>query len=97
VVEQMTHRARIVRAACPHTPIDTDGWSLPGQADLRAYARAAPELGVPALYYAEAMDLEPGGIAAETWLNIADAWAVYRDRWELAMPGPRIDPRGTDG
>lgn len=96
VVEQMTHRARIVRAACPGTPIDTDGWCLPGQADLRAYARGAARLGVPALYYAEAMDLEPGPIADGTWAQVAEAWAAYRDRWDLPVPRPTIDARGTD-
>ncbi len=55
----MTYRADVVRAVRPETAIDTDGWCLPVQADLAAYAVAAPALGVPALYYAEGMDLDP--------------------------------------
>jgi hypothetical protein len=87
VVEQMSYRAAVVRAACPEVPVDTDGWCLPGQRDLAAYAAAGPDLGVPALYYAGRMDLEPGRFAESTWSAVAAAWAEHRARLGLAEPG----------
>jgi hypothetical protein len=87
VVEEMTYRARVVRAACPEMPVDTDGWCLPGQRDLAAYAAASPDLGVPALYYAGRMDLEPGVFTESTWSAVAEAWAEHRARLGLAEPG----------
>ncbi|MGR6318301.1 hypothetical protein Q2K19_01305 [Micromonospora soli] len=86
VVEQMTYRGRVVRAACPEMPVDTDGWCLPGQQDLVAYAAAAPALGVPALYYADRMDLERGPVVEATWSAIAAAWAAYRRAKGLVLP-----------
>jgi hypothetical protein len=88
VVEQMTYRARVVRAACPELPLDTDGWCLPGQRDLAAYATAAPALGVPALYYAGRMDREPGTFTENTWSAVAAAWADHRARLGLGEPRP---------
>jgi hypothetical protein len=87
VVDQMTYRADVVRAACPEMPVDTDGWCLPGQRDLASYAAASLDLGVPALYYAGRMDLEPGTFAQSTWSAVAAAWAEHRARLGLAEPG----------
>jgi hypothetical protein len=94
VVDQMSYRARVVHAACPELPVDTDGWCLPGRHDLRTYAAAAPALGVPALYYADGMDLEPEPIDRETWSAVAAAWAAYRAEHGLETPRhrPPSDP-----
>src|SRR5699024_4850024 len=56
VVEQVRTRARIARAALPEHPLDTDQWPMPDLQEWREYTRAQPELGVPALYYAESID-----------------------------------------
>ncbi|HEY0539196.1 MAG TPA: hypothetical protein VGD53_12535 [Actinoallomurus sp.] len=87
VVEQMTYRADVVRAACPEMPVDTDGWRLPGQQHLAAYARAAPDLGVPALYYAGRMDLGTDLIDETTWSVLAASWRAYRVT--KGLPEPR--------
>jgi hypothetical protein len=79
VVEQMTYRARVVRAACPELPVDTDGWCMPDERELAAYAAVAPSLGVPALYYADRMDLDRRLIGPDTWSAVAAAWAAYRE------------------
>jgi hypothetical protein len=86
VAEQMTYRRDVVRAACPEIPVDTDGWCLPGQRDLAAYAAIAPDLGVPALYYAGRMDLAPGPFEESTWSALAAAWAAHRERHGLDTP-----------
>ncbi|MDN3352067.1 hypothetical protein [Actinomadura sp. DC4] len=95
VVEQMTYRARVVRAVCPELPVDTDGWCLPGRRDLAAYARAAPALGVPALYYADRMDLEPGPVGPGTWAVVAASWAAHREAHGLTEPRHTIVRHGA--
>jgi hypothetical protein len=87
VVEQMTYRARVVRSACPELLVDTDGWCLPDRRELAAYAVAAPELGVPALYYADRMEFDPGGLDEATWSAVATGWAAHRARHRLPVPG----------
>ncbi|MEU4565229.1 hypothetical protein [Micromonospora sp. NPDC023956] len=87
VVEQMTYRARVVRAACPELLVDTDGWCLPDRTALAAYAGAAPELGVPALYYVDRMEFDPVRFDEATWSAVAAGWAVHRARNGLSTPG----------
>jgi hypothetical protein len=81
VVPQMRHRARVIRAACPELPIDTDDWCAPDLDTWREYVEVKPQLGVPALYYATHLDatgerLTPGDYDAlrRTW----SAWAASR-------------------
>jgi hypothetical protein len=93
VVEQMSYRAGVVRAACPEMPVDTDGWCLPGEAALAGYAAAAPALGVPALYYADRMDLDGRPVADRTWAAVARAWADYRRVRGLRPPGHTLTVR----
>jgi hypothetical protein len=93
VVDQMTYRARVVHAACPEMPVDTDGWCMPRRADLVAYAEAASSLGVPALYYADDIEAESGPV---DWPAIAGSWAAYRERLGLVTPRHRIDPHGAN-
>jgi hypothetical protein len=52
VVPQMVHRARVVGAACPGQPIDTDDSPMPDRAGWRDYMGMKDALGIPALYYA---------------------------------------------
>jgi hypothetical protein len=56
IVPQMRYRAAVVRAACPELLIDTDDWCAPSLADWRAYLEVKASLGVPSLYYADALD-----------------------------------------
>jgi hypothetical protein len=95
VVEQMTYRSQVVRAACPEMPVDTDGWRMPGERHLVAYASAAPRLGVPSLYYAGGIDWEPGVISEAAWPAIADAWTVYRETHGLTAQRHRIIRHGA--
>jgi hypothetical protein len=92
VVAQMTYRAGVVHASCPELPVDTGGWCLRGPDDLRAYAAAAPDLGVPALYYAEGMDLDRDPVDPAVWAAVAAAWANYRAAQGLEPPRHRRDP-----
>ncbi|MEW8979308.1 MAG: hypothetical protein AB2385_12955 [Symbiobacterium sp.] len=81
VVAQMRHRARVARAALPHHLIDTDNWPMPSRAAWREYLQVQPELGVPSLYFATALDtmeaLEEEDYAALRQL-FAAAWADLR-------------------
>lgn len=78
VVEHMRYRAEVVAAACPGTPVDTDGWCLPDRAEWAAYLRVQPSLGVPALYYATHVDLSGEELRAEDLAEVAQVWAEYR-------------------
>lgn len=59
VVPQMTHRAKVVAAACPDLIVDTDNWPMPDPETFREYVRGQPALGVPSLYYATHLDRFP--------------------------------------
>jgi hypothetical protein len=95
VVEQMTYRARVVRAACPELPVDTDGWCMPDERELAAYAAVAPSLGVPALYYADRMDLDRRLIGRDTWSAVAAAWEAYREEHGPVTPGHKLGSHGA--
>jgi hypothetical protein len=74
VVPQMVHRARIVRAACPDALIDTDDWAMPDRATFRAYLERQPDLGVPALYYVDRIDLSGESLGEDDYAAIRRAW-----------------------
>jgi hypothetical protein len=78
VVPHMRYRASVVAAACPGMPVDTDGWCLPDRAELLAYLAEQPALGVPALYYATAMDLTGEELTAADLAEVAAVWSEYR-------------------
>jgi hypothetical protein len=80
VADHMTHRARIVRAAVPGKPIDTDGWCMPDRAQWRDYLIRQPDLGVPALYYAEHFDHSREPMGADDFALLRAQWARYRAR-----------------
>jgi hypothetical protein len=77
VVAQMTHRAKVARAACPNHLIDTDNWPMPNRAAWREYVKAQPDLGIPSLYFATDLDcMEP--IEDEDYEMIREVWAKAR-------------------
>lgn len=78
VVPQMVHRARIVRAAHPDGLIDTDDWAMPDRATFRAYLDVQPDMGVPALYYVDRIDLSGEPLLEEDYAAIGRAWGRAR-------------------
>lgn len=84
VVPQMRHRAAVVHASVPELLVDTDDWCVPSLVEWREYLAAKPELGVPALYYADTIDatgerLEPGDYDA-----LRRTWAAWREERRTA-------------
>jgi hypothetical protein len=75
IVPQMRYRADVVRAACPELLIDTDDWCVPNLAEWRAYLAAKPSLGVPSLYYADALDLTGEEFQPEDYAALRKAFA----------------------
>jgi hypothetical protein len=80
VVEQMTTRAEIVRAACPELPIDTDDWRVPNKREWRAFLERKPELGVPSLYYATHLDASGEELSDDDYEAVRGVWAACEDR-----------------
>ncbi|HEY8589228.1 MAG TPA: hypothetical protein VIL55_06735 [Naasia sp.] len=80
VADQLAVRARIAAASLPGHPVDTDQWPMPDRAEWLAYAQAQHRLGVPALYYVEAIDRSGEPIGPEHLAVIRDTWEQYRAR-----------------
>lgn len=78
VAEQVAFRHAIATRALPHHLIDTDQWPMPNRAEWLSYARVQSNLGVPALYYVEAIDRSGEPILPEDLDEIASLWAEYR-------------------
>ncbi len=78
VVPHMRYRASVVTAALPGMPVDSDGWCLPDRAEWRAYLHVQAELGVPALYYADRIDLSGEELTSEDLTEVAGLWGTYR-------------------
>jgi hypothetical protein len=78
VVAHMRYRAAVVAAALPGVPVDTDGWCLPDRATWREYLAEQPRLGVPALYYADRMDLTGEELTAADLVEVSRVWTEYR-------------------
>lgn len=97
VVEQMVHRARIVAAAMPTVPIDTDDWCSPDLATWRRFQAVKPDLGVPSLYYATGLDLTGEPFAASDYELLRSVWAEARRRAGLPQRGtaPARDPQSS--
>lgn len=80
VIEAMSARADLARAALPGKPIDTDDWVHGDYARWLDYTMRSPTLGVPCLFYAERFMLnwrqEPTTklIPLEDLRRIAAAW-----------------------
>jgi hypothetical protein len=90
VVAQMRYRAGVARAASPASLIDTDDWAAPDLASWRAYARMKSSLGVPALYYADQLDVTGERLAASDLTLLRRSWEQYRR-------GEGLPPRGHGG
>ncbi|TDD41511.1 hypothetical protein E1286_32540 [Nonomuraea terrae] len=73
-VDQLRYRHAVARHAMPGHLIDTDQWPMPSRADWLAYARAQPELGVPALYYVDAIDNSSEEITGADLRQVASWW-----------------------
>jgi hypothetical protein len=80
VVEQMRHRAEVVRSACPELLVDTDDWPVPSLAEWREYLGAKADLGVPALYYSHGIDATGEGFAPADYEAVRQAWSTWRSR-----------------
>ncbi|MCU1437840.1 MAG: hypothetical protein JWP66_927 [Naasia sp.] len=80
VAEQLAVRARIAGASLPGLPVDTDQWPMPNRGEWLAYAGAQHRLGVPALYYVEAIDRSGEPIGPEHLAVVRDTWDEYRAR-----------------
>lgn len=78
VAEQARMRREIVRRVLPHHPVDTDQWPMPDRDEWLAYAREQWRLGVPALYYVDAIDGSGEPIGAEHLAVVAETWREYR-------------------
>ncbi|AFZ65649.1 alpha-glucosidase [Deinococcus peraridilitoris] len=77
VNEQMTHRARVTRAALPRHLIDTDNWPMPSLTAWRAYTRLQPELGIPSLYFVTHTDGDGQAFTAADYDLVRDTWQRY--------------------
>jgi hypothetical protein len=78
VAEQVILRHAIASRALPGHVIDTDQWPMPNRGEWLSYARAQHRLGVPALYYVEAIDRSGEPIRPEHLAIVADTWREYR-------------------
>jgi hypothetical protein len=75
IVPQMRYRAEVVRRACPELLIDTDDWCVPNLAEWRKYLAVKTTLGVPSLYYADALDRTGEAFQPEDYEALRKAWA----------------------
>jgi hypothetical protein len=75
IVPQMRYRAEVVRAACPELLIDTDDWCAPSLAEWRRYLAEKVALGVPSLYYTDALDLTGERFEPEDYEALRTAWS----------------------
>ncbi|HEX5827045.1 MAG TPA: hypothetical protein VFY23_05965 [Candidatus Limnocylindrales bacterium] len=98
VVDQLRHRAAIVRAELPGVPVDTDDWAMPSLEEWRRWQEVKPGIGVPALYHVDGLGTADEHLGADDLELVAGAWAAYRDRlgvYDRADVPPRADPRVT--
>jgi hypothetical protein len=78
VSEQMRERADVVRAACPELLIDTDDWRVPNLEEWRTYLALKTSLGVPSLYYADALDASGEQLEAADYAALRETWTTWR-------------------
>lgn len=86
VIEQMTHRARVARAALPHHLVDTDNWPMPSIEAWRAYTRMQPDLGIPSLYFVTHTDGDLQPLTTEDYALVRDTWERHA-AWRRDTPG----------
>jgi len=78
IARAMELRARVARAACPDTPIDTDNWPVRNKAVWREYVELQPRIGIPSLYFATHIDLTQEPLEAEDYDLIRETWQWHR-------------------
>lgn len=74
-VDQLLFRHAVVSRAMPDHLIDTDQWPMQTRADWLAYAERQAGLGVPSLYYVEAIDNSREEITGADLERVAAWWA----------------------
>lgn len=79
VADQVSFRQQIATRVLPNHVIDTDQWPMPSRSEWLAYAQIQGSLGVPALYYVEAIDRSGERILPEDLAVIARTWRRYRE------------------
>ncbi len=89
VVEQMSYRASIVRAACPGTLVDTDDWCAPDLAQWREYLAVKGAIGVPALYYTTHLDRTGQALEERDYEQLRQVWSEARAR---TQPSGEAEP-----
>lgn len=93
VVAQMRHRAAVARAACPGLLVETDDWGMPDLVAWREYLAMKAELGIPSLYYVEALDLSGERLTDGDAEAVRRVWADWRRREGLPeRPAPAGRP-----
>jgi len=78
IARAMELRARVARAACPDTLIDTDNWPVRNKAVWREYIELQPKIGTPSLYFATHIDLTQEPLEAEDYDLIRETWQWHR-------------------
>jgi hypothetical protein len=78
ILPQMRHRAEVARAACPELLIDTDDWRIPSLGEWREYVEEKPALGIPSLYYADAVDATGEAFEPRDYEALRRTWAAWR-------------------
>lgn len=86
----MKHRAKIAALACPDALIDTDNWPVRDRAAWRQYVQLQPELGVPALYFADRIDITQEPLETSDYDLLHETWARYRASLQNAALGDHV-------
>ena len=76
-IEAMRFRYEVARRASTDWLIDTDCWPIKNLRHLHKYVRLQPELGVPALYYAQSLGNTPEMFTDMEYSIIQSVWEQY--------------------
>ncbi len=80
ILTNMTHRARVARAASADWLIDTNSWPSLDRAQWLSYVQRQVYLGNPSLYYATAIDRTGEPLRPEDYAVVSQAWKTYLRR-----------------
>jgi hypothetical protein len=78
--EQLRFRHAVASRSLPHHLIDTDQWPMQTRTDWLGYAEEQVHLGVPALYYVDAIDNSGEAITDADLAQVATWWAGALNR-----------------
>ncbi len=90
-VEQLRFRHAVAVHALPGHLVDTDQWPMPDRAAWQDYVREQPRLGVPSLYYLEAIDTTGELLTDGDRALVAGTWARYTARDPAQQMAPAQD------